>query len=385
MPAISPYTLCLLPFTSLMLQSTNKPLNGEMDLKIHQKVDKTLQEISSKLTILMYLEATNSQEEKRGFLEGKTENPKFKYRAPHYDTKGVNVTLTQLEPSNDELGKLLRDKIKELRLKNEIIANLGNEEITRKASKELFCEPSRDLINKAKKRVEKWAQNKSLHTNEDQNLKAEQIAKKLKSYLDKTGMEHWKVVESKRSSASVSKTARTIKISTYKKYSKQAIERLKIHEINVHVLRAENGKRQKLNIFASGLPNYLPTEEGIAAYLEEKFNVASPVSNVRFPLRVLAVNAVNDNLTFRECFEQLRSFGVDDDLCWETTYRAFRGGGYLKDHVYLEGYYKIKDFVENGGNLEDLYIGKIGLEHLELCKQLVKDGILKPPKYLPTC
>lgn len=68
------------------------------------------------------------------------------------------------------------------------------------------------------------------------------------------------------------------------------------------------------------------------------------------------------------------------------TIRAKRGlgdtskpGGFIKDHVYLEGKVLLDDFVKDGGDLTPLYAGKIGLQHIDL----VKKGIIKPPKYMP--
>ena len=54
-------------------------------------------------------------------------------------------------------------------------------------------------------------------------------------------------------------------------------------------------------------------------------------------------------------------------------------GGFLKDHVYLQGMLTINDYVKNGGDVKLLYAGKIGVKDV----YLVKEGIIKPAKILP--
>lgn len=351
-----------------------------MNLTVYQKIDNTLLKLAPKTRILQYLEAKNSQVEKEKFLKGDIKNPRFKYSSPRYDVKKLDITLQKLTPPDDELGKLLKAQIENLKLKNKIIKKLGNSKVVINASRKLYGKPSRKLVKISEKLVKKLSKRKNSEKN---TIEANKVVSKVKKHLKELGLTNWQVISNNRHSVSVSPTTRTITISKYKKYSPEALKRLIVHEINVHVFRAENGFEQPLKMFGVELPDYLATEEGIAAFFEKKYHLASPASNIRFPLRVIAIDAVNNNLTFRECFEKLKSFGIDSDTCWETTYRAFRGGGYLKDHVYLEGYYKVKEFLKNGGNLDDLYVGKIGLKHLELCKQLSEDGIIKSPKYLP--
>jgi len=42
----------------------------------------------------------------------------------------------------------------------------------------------------------------------------------------------------------------------------------------------------------------------------------------------------------------------------------------LKLPYRIEGYLKIKKFIKNGGNIKDLYIGKVGAEDISLLKKL---------------
>jgi len=46
-----------------------------------------------------------------------------------------------------------------------------------------------------------------------------------------------------------------------------------------------------------------------------------------------------------------------------------REGVYMKDVVYLNGFIAVEDFIERGGSLKDIYIGKIHLDDLALIQK----------------
>ncbi len=354
-----------------------------MDIGVYKKIDKAILDLSLKLEITRYIEAKNLHKEKRNFLKGKIKNPQFIYRNLRYNPQKAELILNELNPPSDTIGKIFKNKIKELELKNRFLKNLGNKKILIGLSEELYGRPSKLLIKKAKDLLSNLRDREYITESGLEKISSWELACDIKNYLKKLGIKNWSVVRVNKHSASVLAVKRIIKLNKYKKYSKLAVKRLKIHEINVHVLRGENGYIQPFKIFVSGLPNYLSTEEGIATYMEEKNKVETIQSKRRFALRAIAVDLVYQGADFRECFEKINSYCYDDSRCWDITYRVFRGGGFLKDHVYLQGYYQIKDYLGNKGKLKDLYIGKIGLDDVSICKKLVADGLLNPPKYLP--
>ena len=50
--------------------------------------------------------------------------------------------------------------------------------------------------------------------------------------------------------------------------------------------------------------------------------------------------------------------------------RVHRGGGLTKDAVYLRGLEWLLQYLGNGGDLEPLWIGKIGLRHIPIIQEL---------------
>lgn len=169
---------------------------------------------------------------------------------------------------------------------------------------------------------------------------------------------------------------RVLYINKNRKFSDDDLKRLIVHEIGTHIARAENGKKQKYAIFSYGLPNYLETEEGLAVYNEKINNLLTNTNLKHYAGRVIAVDLALEN-SFSITYNELLQY-FNKEFAWNLALRAKRGlidtgkkGGFTKDYVYLKGYYMIKDFVEKGGNVKDLYVGKIGIEHLPIIKELL--------------
>ncbi len=145
------------------------------------------------------------------------------------------------------------------------------------------------------------------------------------------------------------------------------LRRLVVHEIDVHVIRGENGARQALRCFETGLPGSLLTEEGLAIVAEEVAGVSTPgvLSRQREVLKAVdhARRAGID-----EVYKVL-SYSVGAPTAWGIALRIKRGladpdapGVYAKDTVYLRGRIRVRAWLDAGGDIGDLYVGKVGLD-----------------------
>ena len=65
--------------------------------------------------------------------------------------------------------------------------------------------------------------------------------------------------------------------------------------------------------------------------------------------------------------------------------RAFRGGGYAKDHAYLQGFLAVRQYVAQSTDDDArlLFAGKFGLDDVQRVKTLMRVGFFSKPKYLP--
>ncbi len=246
-----------------------------------------------------------------------------------------------------------------------------------KISVQVENKPDKALLTKAEEilRDEKVEE-------ESKELPASEIKKHFEDYFNQYKI-RWTVEYHSKYGVFLDRPRRTLYLNKERMFGKSEAARLLVHEVETHIYRGINGSLQPWKLFAKGLPGYMMTEEGLATYNEEVTGNSNPGVLRSYAGRVVSVDSVLNNLSFREAFARLKDFDIENGMAWDLTLRAYRGGGFTKDYVYLDGYFKVKDYIEKGGDAKILYVGKIGLHHLDMVERLLNEGILQPPKYLP--
>lgn len=156
------------------------------------------------------------------------------------------------------------------------------------------------------------------------------------------------------------------------------------HEVGTHLLTWSNGRAQPFKMLATGLPGYDELQEGLAV-LAEYLVGGFDLSRLRLlAARVLAVHSMVSGASFVEVFRLLsQDYGLAHKLSYSVSMRVFRGGGLVKDAVYLRGLIGILKYLGNGGDIVKLFIGKMAVSHIPMVDELLHRGILIPPKVLP--
>ena len=352
------------------------------NLSVNQELDEKLMSVVKYLTkVEYYLQPTNVASEKDKFLSGKKKNPEFEYHPIDFDPKKVSQFLKELVFPDDIIGNLLKAQRDDFLLKCDIILFRGNSEKLIELSSKLNGRPSEKILALSHKIIseERIIKDKSV-----KDISSGGIASLFEDALRDYGLEDsgWGVQFTEKSIIEVNSNLKKIFVPRGRFFSSEEVESLIAHEIGVHVLRAENGYKQKLKIFSVGLPGYLSTEEGLALFAQDSF-LEEAKKNFKKAVIVLAVDTMINGASFRECFESLKKFNLSDEELWNICLRIYRGGGYVKDHVYLEGFMEVENFLKNGGNLKKLFVGKVGIKDLEIVDKLLKEGILKEPTILP--
>ena len=188
----------------------------------------------------------------------------------------------------------------------------------------------------------------------------------------------------------VSGKDRKIYVNSYIGYTAAEVERLKVHEVNVHVYRGANGGEQPLRLFADGLAHYDETEEGLAILAED---VSGCLKEDTRQMKLYAGRALCADLcaktSFFETFTKLAEF-FPEYLAYRLAERGKRGlrdtskkGGITQGFHYMSGWRKVREYAAKGGDLNILYTGKIGLDDIGATGRLIEKGVLRPPKHLP--
>ncbi|MBK5570448.1 flavohemoglobin expression-modulating QEGLA motif protein [Ensifer sp. SSB1] len=155
------------------------------------------------------------------------------------------------------------------------------------------------------------------------------------------------------------------------------VEALLNHEIGVHLLTYFNGSAQGLRVLRSGLAGYEGMQEGLAVFAEY-LSAGMTADRLRvLAARVVGCAALLDGALFPETYRLLvdgHGFGTAE--AFNMTLRIYRGGGLVKDAIYLRGLLQLLDHLADGGSLEPFWMGKIAASHFGAIQELNLRGLL---------
>ena len=168
------------------------------------------------------------------------------------------------------------------------------------------------------------------------------------------------------------------------KIPKSRVEALLQHEVGTHILTYFNGRYQPFQQLYTGLAGYEELQEGVAVLAEY---LVGGLSRPRLRLlagRVVAAHCLTQGASFVETFRELnKGYGFKRRTAFTITVRIFRGGGLTKDAVYLRGLVGVLKYLEAGGALEPLFVGKIAANHIPIVQELQARQVLHAPPLQP--
>lgn len=342
-------------------------------MKTNHDYDLKLDKISRKLSFSS-INPTNVEKERQRFFSEKGYEPQFEYAHHKNNLENLKHELSLVTPDDSVVGKVLAGIRDKYLLDICLIESRGTEQF-QDASMKLYGEPDKRLLRQARKLI-------YLKVRPEPNeYSTQQIIRKLRLAFMKYGFD-WKIEQKDMvANAAVRQSERLLLIKKNARFSHEFLKRIIVHEIGTHVLRAENGASQPYLFFARGLPGYLMTEEGLAVYNEEQNDCLNNYILKVYAGRVLAVHLAMQS-SFSEVYESLRRY-FTKNTAWRLTVRAKRGlkdtsraGAFTKDIAYLKGYMSIKDFVAKKGDMNQLYYGKVGIDHISLLQEM--EGLINP-------
>lgn len=362
----------------------------------YEDVCEFIAKANSLLDYTKYLTPINLREENERFLDafkmGVEYNPIFCYE------EYFNIDFNGLQKSfhlyYDSLGDSALDRIFKRLLKEgmyslDFYRYRGSADLFSKYSKMAFDSPSESLIKYSQKilldyKNSSYNRNTSIGIYSGEDLAA-CIIRELKHY----GFD-WEVLVLKNLSTKVTidPELRKVYINGSKNYSNIDLKRLIVHEVGTHIVRSENGRKQPYAIFATGLAGSLSTEEGLAVYSEYKSGLLEQDTLAMYAGRVIAASLCL-NKSFFQIYSYLSDF-LPNDVSLYITQRVKKGlintsqpGGFTKDYVYLDGFLKIKKFIENGGDYKILYLGSVGIDDISDLLILLNEGVLSKNIVIP--
>lgn len=350
--------------------------------------DRSLAEISNNFDLLLHVSPVNAPEAWEQFSNsGFKRIPEFLYRPRTVDPDLLKRRLYQIPIERIEdptLAHIFTVKREELDRQINLVAERGTNRFLL-ASRILYGDVETSLLALAKEMLASIDSDSD--TESSDSLKAEDFARHAQAEVDYYRQQQPElatriILRDDVPGIMVSRGDFLIGRDTV--INANRIRATLAHEIGTHVITHFNGKRQPFQELYAGMAGYEPMQEGLAVVGEYLVGELG-VSRLRLLAgRVVAANMIIAGADFLETFQQLcESYNFPPYTAYTITMRIFRGGGYIKDVVYLRGLVRILDYIARGKALESLYVGKLSHDYLHLIEELQWRKVVKPAELLP--
>jgi hypothetical protein len=323
--------------------------------------DRAHHAILEEVVFSRHLNPTNAEEARRVFVRERRDAPPFHYQ-PLPDADALRRRLDALQPPRSHpAGDLVARCVDSTRLLVEALATRDAGAFSALADAHGWM-PAPTLLTG-------WEDALADDGEGAAPLPAGAVIAALDGALRARGLRHWRVIPDTVLAARVvvDGAKRELRVHPGAHFREGDAERLVVHEIDVHARRAENGAAQPLRVFQTGLPGALLTEEGLAMVAEQRAGLASAAALARQVTVCRAVRRAAE-VGFRPLYDELCA-EVGPGLAWSIALRVKRGlahpeepGVYAKDSVYLAGYVRVRAWLDAGGPLHWLYVGKVGVD-----------------------
>ena len=346
---------------------------GEVDYKINQ--------IAKSLKLVEKLKPKNLKVELDTLNKDHNYNPQFEYENHLEMVYQKQNDLLNIHCDDSVLGRVYEDKKTELFNILNIIQNIGNPELQYFYSKYIPA-PTESEFKLAKK-----LKSESI-IKKEKPIEFTQIIKQLEQTLNDYDLKNWRI-QIKNDMIGKFSVNKSNKIFVKKDISitQTRLDKIIAHEILTHVLTTQNGKKQPYLIFQDGMARYLETQEGMAIYNEYELN---NIPGRTYAARNLISSYISLKYGFAEAINKLVDLGLKRNIAQRHVLRTKRGlsdtskpGGITKQVIYTRGALKIEKFIKKGGDIRDLYIGKIDVDKIDEIKKMnfINYNIILPKKY----
>lgn len=165
-------------------------------------------------------------------------------------------------------------------------------------------------------------------------------------------------------------------------FSNAELQAYAYHELGIHMLTTINAKKGSLKVFALGLSGNTHTQEGLAIFSEYCSGHLTLSRLKTLALRVIAVKSMLSKKDFVKTYQNLVNYyDIEPQQAFTLTARAYRGGGFTKDFLYLKGFRDIVNLSKTD-RIEDLLVGKTGLLDFATISEMIDRKLIPKPEPL---
>ncbi|WP_299627305.1 tyrosine/phenylalanine carboxypeptidase domain-containing protein [uncultured Tenacibaculum sp.] len=350
-------------------------------------IDKQIDTLVKKIELLRYVNPINIEEEKQKFFASKyLTDPSFKYPERDFDKFKLHSQFfaLDLEAIEDEkIRNLYEEIIYFYSGLIQCIETIGEGKKFYYNSLRSFGSPTEADVENAK-----FILHFEDDSETDPQFQPKYSPKEAEAIFRDYGKHYDFDYNIKHSStmsaiAMVLNSTKTLVVNSHHTYSENEMAILTNHEIGVHMVTTMNALEHTLKIFSHGFPNNEETQEGLAVFSEYMSGNLTLKRLKELAYRVLAVNGLAKGYSFSKTFRSLHNtYDLNRESAFYITLRAYRGGGFTKDYLYLTGLKKIYNFYREGRDLSTLLTGKVSLEFEDEIKYLIENNFAVSSKFI---
>lgn len=378
-------------------QTTHRPvhyhsLGRRGTVKAVWEADRVMSEVASGFDFLLQLTPVNTTEAWNKFRRSRYERtPRFHYRPLRVEPMALKRKLYRAPVERIEdpaLGLIFQEKVDELDRQITLLKDRNTPRFIL-GSEQLYGEVE-DSLEALAMQILTGTRARSRGERLEEVLDAEAFASRAREEIEyyRAGYPELDAkVEVRTDISTLMVSKGSLLVSSGTRIPASRVEALLQHEIGTHVLTYHNGKAQRLRMLSDGFAGYDALQEGLAVLTEYLVGGLS-ISRLRLlAARVVAARGMLTGATFVDVYRALtREYGFEGHVAFNVAMRTFRGGGLTKDAVYLQGLHQILGYLAGGGDLDPLYVGKIGIDHIPIIHELRWRRVLTraplTPRYL---
>lgn len=323
-------------------------------MSLHQTVEEAL----DRLDIYQQIYPENYEREKERFFaavaDDEVYNPQYTYR--DFTPDAVRPLLDTL--AADAETALQERLVEQLRGRRRMMDAIGSPAIT-DASTAVYGRPDDEMVAAAREQFRPHQDDE-----DGEPISAETLQDAYRTLFDALDMDYTcRLVDAE--TIRNDPHDRAILIPENGSYGLMQAKRVLVHE-STHSVRTYNGIQHGDPALIYGTDGYAVAEEGLPTFNEDTVGVFAD-TRPRITSRVIAVAAADRS--FHDLYREMRDLGLGERLAFIRTYRVKRGladtgepGGFIKDHIYFQGYSTLQ---EHPDLAEQLYVGKIGFSECD--------------------
>ena len=350
-----------------------------------QKVDGQIFRLLKNFELLTYVNPINVKSEKERFFKSKfTVNPNFRYKPIKINTYELTKKLHAIDTTKLEditIRYLYESVITGAIDKINLLASIGTNKFLYNSLR-YFGRPDKVDIRNAEYVL-------LLPEIKEENIKAVRFgvdqAKKIfeDSFADYGFKGKIRVDKKVLSTVMVLNSTKTVVLKDGATFTQNELQYLAEHEIGVHMVTTMNAANNKLKVFGVGLPVNTKTGEGMAV-LAEYLSGNFTMNRLReLALRVIAVDLMCNGADFKDCFNTIvKNYKIEVNKAYNLVTRVYRGGGFTKDYLYLNGFSKLLKFWHDDNDLTPLLVGKTSISFYNTIVEMIDRKLIEKPQFI---